>query len=53
MEDLKNRKKTRMWFTLDEEVFNEFENHITEENLNKSKLLQHLIEAYLKKINKK
>lgn len=53
IEYLKKKKKDRLWLSLDEDVFKRFTKHIEEQNLNKSKFIQYLIEKYLEKINKK
>ena len=53
MENLKKKKKVKVFFTMSEEVYNKLEEHINTEEINKSLLLEHLVEKYLEKINKK
>lgn len=46
---VKKVKKSRITFTMEESIINEFENHIEENSLNRSKLIVKLIKEYLKK----
>jgi len=47
------KRRDKEYFTLSPEVRKEFLKHIEENNLNKSKLIETLIEEYMKKILKK
>ena len=49
---MKNRRD-KEYFTLSPEVRKEFLKHIEENNLNKSKLIETLIEEYMKKVKEK
>lgn len=49
---MKNRRD-KEYFTLSPEVRKEFLKHIEENNLNKSKLIETLIEEYMRKIKEK
>jgi TRAP-type C4-dicarboxylate transport system substrate-binding protein len=49
---MKNRRD-KEYFTLNPEVRKEFLKHIDENNLNKSKLIETLIEEYMKKVKEK
>jgi hypothetical protein len=47
------KKKTRMFFTIETELYEKLKNHINQNLLDQSKLLEKLIEDYLKKIQNK
>lgn len=47
------KRRDKEYFTLSPEVRKEFLKHIEENNLNKSKLIENLIEEYLKKVSEK
>ena len=47
------KRRDKEYFTLNPEVRKEFLKHIEENNLNKSKLIETLIEEYMKKIKEK
>lgn len=47
---MKKERKTRDFYTLNKELYNEFLKHIEDNNLNKSKLIENLIEEFLKKV---
>jgi len=53
MEDFKKKDKDRLWVTIDKDVLEKFEKHIKDDKIEKSKLVQFLIERYLEKIKKK
>lgn len=46
------KKNVKVFFTMDEEIYKEFEKHIEENILDKSKLMEKLIIKYLEE-NKK
>lgn len=46
------KKKIKVYFTMDEEIYNEFEKYIDENILDKSKLIEILIKKYMEE-NKK
>ena len=48
---MKKNKKERDYYTINKELYEVFIEHINKENLNKSKLIESLIEGYLSKIN--
>jgi hypothetical protein len=50
---MKKRRKKRDYYTLDGELLDNFLEHIEENNLNKSKLIQSLIEEYMKGVGEK
>lgn len=50
---MKKERKSRDFYTLNKELYDEFLKHIEENNLNKSKLIETLIEEYMKKVIKK
>ncbi len=50
---MKKERRSRDFYTLDKELYNEFLKHIEDNNLNKSKLIETLIEEYMKKVSKK
>ena len=43
------KKKTKVYFTMDSELYEKFEKHIDLNILDKSKLIEKLIQEYLKK----
>ena len=45
---MKDKKKTSIHFTIDKEINETFDNYIKKECINKSLLIQTLIENYLK-----
>lgn len=47
------KRRDKEYFTLSPEVRKEFLKHIEENNLNKSKLIETLIEEYMKKVKEK
>ena len=49
---MKKERKSRDFYTLNKELLQEFLKHIEENNLNKSKLIETLIEEYLKNKSK-
>ena len=55
MEDFKKKRRIKIFFTMDENVNLKFDEYVEKENINKSKLIQYLIEKHLEelKINKK
>jgi hypothetical protein len=52
MEDFKKKRKVKVFFTMEEDVDLRFNEYIEKENINKSKLIQFLIEKYLDEIKK-
>lgn len=42
------KKRVKVYFTMDEELHDKFEKHIEENILDKSKLIEKLIDEYLK-----
>jgi hypothetical protein len=46
-------RRVKDFYTLNPELYKEFLKHIEENNLNKSKLIETLIEEYMKKVSKK
>ena len=49
---MKNKRKVKAFFTIDPELYEEFEKHIDKNLLDKSKLIEFLIKEYLDKIEK-
>lgn len=47
---MKKLRKTRDYYTLNPDLYNRFLKHIEENNLNKSKLIETLIDEYMKKV---
>jgi len=47
---MKKERKSRDFYTLNKELYDEFLKHIEDKNLNKSKLIETLIEEYMKKV---
>ena len=47
---MKKERKVRDYYTLNRELYNIFLKHVDDCNLNKSKLIETLIEEYMKKI---
>lgn len=43
------KKKIKVYFTMNEEIYNKFEKHIEDNILDKSKLIEKLIIEYLEK----
>lgn len=52
MEDFKKKRKVKVFFTMDEDIDLSFNEYVEKENINKSKLIQYLIEKYLSEIKK-
>lgn len=50
---MKKVRRIKDFYTLNPDLYEEFLKHIDENNLNKSKLIETLIEEYMKKILKK
>lgn len=48
---MKKERKSRDFYTLNKELYDEFLKHIEDNNLNKSKLIETLIENYMKTFN--
>ena len=46
---MKNKRKVKAFFTIDPDLYEEFENHIDKNLLDKSKLIEFLIKEYLDK----
>lgn len=44
---MKNKRKVKAFFTIDPEIYEQFEKHIEEKLLDKSKLIEHIIKKYL------
>lgn len=47
---MKKVRRVKDFYTLSPDLYNEFLKHIDENNLNKSKLIETLIEEYMKKV---
>ena len=47
---MKKERKVRDFYTLNPELYKRFSDHIENNNLNKSKLLETLIKEYMEKI---
>lgn len=50
MEDFKKKRRIKVFFTMEEDVNKKFEEYIEKENINKSKLIQFLIEKYMNEL---
>lgn len=48
---MKNKRKVKVFFTMDTEVNDEFEKHIEDNLLDKSKLIEFIIKKYLEDKN--
>jgi hypothetical protein len=48
---MKKERKSRDFYTLDKDLYDMFLKHIEDNNLNKSKLIETLIENYMKNLN--
>lgn len=46
-------RKIRDFYTLDPELYKKFLEHISNKNLNKSKLIESLVREYMRKIDEK
>jgi metal-responsive CopG/Arc/MetJ family transcriptional regulator len=46
------KKKIKVYFTMDEELYKDFEKHIEDNILDRSRLIERLIEEYLKRKQK-
>lgn len=44
---MKNKRKVKAFFTIDPDIYEQFEKHIEEKLLDKSKLIEHIIKKYL------
>ena len=49
---MKKARKVRDFYTLDPNLYNKFIEHIDNKKLDKSKLLESLVNEYMEKINK-
>jgi hypothetical protein len=47
---MKKERKSRDFYTLNKELLDRFLKHIEDNNLNKSKLIETLIEEYMRKV---
>jgi metal-responsive CopG/Arc/MetJ family transcriptional regulator len=50
---MKNKRKVKVFFTIDPDLYSEFEKHIDDKLLDKSKLIEFLIREYMNNENKK
>ncbi len=50
---MKNKRKVKVFFTIDPDLYTEFEKHIDDKLLDKSKLIEFLIREYMNNENKK
>jgi len=46
---MKSKRKVKVFFTIDPDIHQEFDKHIEEKLLDKSKLIEHLIKEYIEK----
>lgn len=46
---MKSKRKVKVFFTIDPDIHQEFDKHIEENLLDKSKLIEHLIKEYIEK----
>jgi hypothetical protein len=46
---MKNKRKVKVFFTIDPDLYIEFEKHIDDKLLDKSKLIEFLIREYMNK----
>jgi len=46
---MKSKRKVKVFFTIDPDLYTELENHIENNLLDKSKLIEHLIKEYIEK----
>jgi hypothetical protein len=44
---MKNKRKVKVFFTIDPDLYTEFEKHIDDKLLDKSKLIEFLIREYM------
>ena len=44
---MKNKRKVKVFFTINPDLFTEFETHIDNNLLDRSKLIEHLINEYM------
>jgi len=49
---MKNRRKVKVFFTIDPDLYKEFEKIIEDKILDRSKLIESLIKKYMEEINK-
>jgi len=52
MEDFKKKRRVKIFFTMEEDVSKRFDEYIEKENINKSILIQYLIDKHLKELKK-
>ena len=50
---MKNKRKVKVFFTIDPDLYEQFEKHIDENLLDKSKLIEFLIREYMNNESKK
>jgi metal-responsive CopG/Arc/MetJ family transcriptional regulator len=50
MEKKEKKKKVRVYFSMDSELYDIFENHIDKNLLDQSKVIEKLVEDYIKTI---
>lgn len=50
---MKNKRKVKVFFTIDPDLYTEFEKHIDDKLLDKSKLIEFLIREYMNNETKK
>jgi hypothetical protein len=50
---MKNKRKVKVFFTIDPDLYIEFEKHIDDKLLDKSKLIEFLIREYMNNETKK
>ena len=53
MEDFKKKRRIKIFFTMDEDINLKFDEYVEKENINKSKLIQYLIEKHLEELKNK
>lgn len=46
---MKNKRKVKVFFTMNPELYEEFEKLLEEKLLDKSKVLEHLVDDFIKK----
>ena len=49
---MKNKRKVKVFFTIDPDLYGQFEKHIDDKLLDKSKLIEFLVREYMN-VNKK
>jgi metal-responsive CopG/Arc/MetJ family transcriptional regulator len=50
---MKNKRKVKVFFTIDPDLYEQFEKHIDDKLLDKSKLIEFLIREYMNDESKK